>query len=78
LIGRLGRSGQEAAAERGIGHESDPQLMRHREQDFHVALEQRVLGLQNGDGLDACARRIVCSPASPTEWLALLASWAAA
>ena len=47
------RAGQEAAAERAVGDEADPELA-HRRQDLRlgIARPERVLGLQRGDRMD--------------------------
>ncbi|MCW2891003.1 MAG: hypothetical protein JWO75_492 [Actinomycetia bacterium] len=47
-----GKRAETAVREDAGGHESDSELMQDREQDFHVAIEQRAPGLQDGDGLD--------------------------
>ena len=54
VVRRLEPPGQEAAAERAVGHEADAQLAHRVEQDLalHVAGPQRVLGLEGGDRVD--------------------------
>lgn len=45
-------TGDEAAAEGRIGDEADAELLKDREELLDVALEERVLGLQDRDRLD--------------------------
>ena len=53
LLGGADRAGEEAVAERRVGHEADAQLAQQRQQlGLRVTGPQRVLGLQRGDRVD--------------------------
>src|SRR5262249_21129248 len=51
VVGRrwLSSAGKEATTQRGVGDETDPELVEGREERLDVSLEQRVLGLQDRD-----------------------------
>ena len=53
VVGRADPAGEEAAAERAVGDEADPELA-HRRQDLGLGLArpERVLGLQRRDRVD--------------------------
>src|SRR4029453_8020994 len=53
LVGTLRVPGEEAAAERALGDESDAELpARRQDLGLDLALPERVLGLQRADGMD--------------------------
>ena len=71
------RSGEEAAAERAVGDESDAEFAYGGEDfGFHVALPEGVFGLEGSDGMDSWARRMVAGDASDRpRYLTLPASY---
>src|SRR5947207_1398593 len=52
IVGRSELSGEEASAERAVGHDADTEVARGRHDvDLEVAAPQRPLALQRGDGV---------------------------